>query len=64
MYKLLDNAIETFEDGSYKMSDVLENGDVNEREAHKAFNQLNKSMEMLRKLRSFMFDTMNRKENK
>lgn len=64
MYKVLDNAIDLFEDGSYKMSDVLEQGDVNERNAHKAFNRLNKSMEMLRFLRSQMYNVMTRKENK
>lgn len=62
--KVLEKAIEIYRNGSMKMSDVIEKGDVNQYRASRAFCRMDKSIELIETLKNKLSNENNRKENK
>ena len=62
--KILEKAIEIYNDGSMKMSNVVEEGDVNQYRASRAFCKMDKSIEIITKLKNKLSNEIIRKENK
>lgn len=50
--KILEKAIEIYRDGSIKMFNTIEFADVNQYRVNQAFSKMDKSMEILEKLKN------------